>query len=223
MAYLPEFLREEPDVVQLVQVMSDYINDAYRNIEDVEEFEFKLCVAEPKVSSAVARLNALRDMFLLASGRGEKVNYLSVPRANVKTNAVFGKESGYTPYYVDVSLDEVEDEITGATRFDRGIAEKEDGDVVFVRYVNLDPVKVIPYYYSRESHSLFKDSEGSTQDPFTNTPNTGSRMISFKVDDISGVSSRFGGQVDGNNYYEVFFTARITPMPTMLTRRPMAL
>ena len=37
-AYLPEFLREEPDVVELVQVMSDYINDGYRNIEDVEEF-----------------------------------------------------------------------------------------------------------------------------------------------------------------------------------------
>ena len=39
MSYLPEFLLDEPDVVDFVQLMSDYINDAYRNIEDVEEFE----------------------------------------------------------------------------------------------------------------------------------------------------------------------------------------
>ena len=31
--YLPEFLKAEPDVVTLMQVMSDYINNAYRNIE----------------------------------------------------------------------------------------------------------------------------------------------------------------------------------------------
>ena len=209
MAYLPEFLRDEPDVVQLVQLMSDYINDAYRNIEDVEKFEFKMCVAEPMISAGTSRLNELREMFLLASGRGDKVNYLSVPRANVKSNAVFGKDSGYTPYYVDVPLDSVEDEIANITRFDRKIGEKEDGDVIFVRYANIDPVQVIPYYYSQESHSLIKETEGTTQDPFTDTYNTGSRMISFNVSDISGVSSRFGGQVDGNNYYEIFFTARV--------------
>ena len=112
-AYLPEFLREEPDVVELVQVMSDYINDGYRNIEDVEEFEFKLCVAEPKVERAKEALAKLRSMFELASGRSDRVYYLSVPRANVKSNEVFGKKTGYTPYYVDVPLREVVDEITG--------------------------------------------------------------------------------------------------------------
>jgi hypothetical protein len=54
--YIPEFLWDEPDVVELLQVMSDYINDAYRNIEDVEEFEFKLCVAEAKVGKGRKQL-----------------------------------------------------------------------------------------------------------------------------------------------------------------------
>jgi hypothetical protein len=34
-AYIPEYLKSEPDVVTLLQVFSDYINNAYRNIETV--------------------------------------------------------------------------------------------------------------------------------------------------------------------------------------------
>lgn len=208
--YIPEFLWDEPDVVQLVQLMSDYINDAYRNIEDVEEFEFKLCVHEARVDRAIKKLENLASMFRLASGRGERVYYLSVPRANVKTNTVFGKNTGYTPYYVDVGLSEIQDEITGVSRFDRKIEEMDDGDVVYVRYTSMDPVIVRPYYYSAERHSLLKEPEGSSQDPFTDTANTGSRMISFLVDDISSVSKRFGADSGYNSYYEVFFTARVS-------------
>ena len=212
MAYMPEFLREEPDVVELVQVMSDYINDAYRNIEDVEEFEFKLCVAEAKLGRATERLGTLREMFNLASGRSERVSYLSVPRANVKSNEVFGKATGRVPYYVDVPYDTVRDEIDGLGRLDPGIVGSlSDGDVVFARYVNADPVVTRAYYYSRATGTLVADPEGTSQDPFTDTYNTGSRCISFLVDDISSVNSRFGYMDSaGNSYYEVFFTARVS-------------
>ena len=212
--YAPEFLWDEPDVVELLQVMSDYINDAYRNIEDVEEFEFKLCVAEAKVNKGRKKLEKLRAMFGLASGRGERVYYLSVPRANVKSNAVFGKSGGYTPYYVDVGLREVAEEIPGAYGIDRKIGELSDGDVVFVRYMSLDPVVTKSYYYSSERGSLLLDPEGTTQDPFTDTDNSGARMISFKVDDISSVNKRLGGVVGSNSYYEVFFTARVSDVHT---------
>ena len=208
--YIPEFLQEEPDVVELLQVMSDYINDAYRNIEDVEEFEFKLCVAEAKVEKAQKRLERLRSMFNLASGRGERVYYLSVPRANVKSNAVFGKGTGYTPYYIDIGLPEVAAEIPHIYTVDRKIGEMGDGDVVFVRYVALDPVVTKSYYYSRESQSLILDTAGTTQDPFTDTDNSDARMISFMVSDISSISKRFGGISEGNTYYELFFNARVS-------------
>ena len=208
--YIPEFLWEEPDVVELLQVMSDYINDAYRNIEDVEEFEFKFCVAEAKVELGKRQLERLRTMFQLASGRGDRVYYLSVPRANVKSNAVFGKANGYTPYYIDIGLSEVTDEITGISGIDRKIGELSDGDVVFVRYMNLDPVVVKSYYYSVASGSLILDKDGTTQDPFTDTDNSAGRMISFLVDDISSVGKRFGGLCNGNGYYEVFFNARVS-------------
>lgn len=209
-AYLPEFLVEEPDVVDFLQLMSDYINDAYRNIEDVEEFEFKLCVAEPKVARAMEVLARLRTMFTLASGRSDRVYYLSVPRANVKSNVVFGKNTGHTPYYIDLSYDEIYDEINGISGIDRKVASMDDGDVVFVRYVKMDPVITKAYYYCREKNSLIADDEGTTQDPFTDTDNLATRMISFLVDDISSIGKRYGGENSGNTYYEIFFTARIS-------------
>lgn len=209
-AYLPEFLREEPDVVELVQVMSDYINDGYRNIEDVEEFEFKLCVAEPKVERAKEALAKLRSMFDLASGRSDRVYYLSVPRANVKSNEVFGKNTGYTPYYVDVPLREVVDEITGIQSIDSKLVDMEDGDVVFVRYTAVEPPVTKAYYLSKDTKTLLADPEGTSQDPFTDTSNTGSRMISFNVSDISSIGTRYGGLRNGNTYFEVFFNARVS-------------
>lgn len=210
MSYLPEFLLDEPDVVDFVQLMSDYINDAYRNIEDVEEFEFKLCVAESKVDRAMGVMGKLRTMFTWASGRSDRVYYLSVPRANVKSNAVFGKNTGHTPYYVDVSYDEVMDEIHGITSVDRKVASMDDGDVVFVRYLKMEPAVTKSYYYCREKNSLIIDEEGTTQDPFTDTDNLATRMISFLVDDISSIGKRYGGENSGNTYFEVFFTARIS-------------
>ena len=209
-SYIPQFLQEEPDVVEFLQVMSDYINDAYRNIEDVEEFEFKLCTAEAGVSRATALLSRLRTMLDLASTRGERVCYLSVPRANAKSNEIFGKANGHTPYYVDVGFTEISDEIRDIASIDRRVGDMDDGDVVFVRYVALNPVVTKQYYYSRESNSLIVDPEGTSQDPFTNTDNAGNRMISFEVHDISSVGRRYGGENGGNSYYEVFFTARIS-------------
>lgn len=212
--YVPQFLQEEPDVVEFLQVMSDYINDAYRNIEDVEEFEFKLCTTEAGINRATKILSRLRTMFELASTRGERVCYLSVPRANVKSNTVFGKSTGYTPYYLDVGLPEITDEIRNISSIDRRVAEMDDGDVVFVRYASLSPIVTRAYYYSRETNSLILDPEWNSQDPFTGTENTGNRLITFSVGELSSIGRRYGGDNSGNSYYEVFFTARVSEVRT---------
>lgn len=208
--YIPDFLQEEPDVVALLQVMSDYINDAYRNIEDVEEFEFKLCVAEPKVDRAMRKLEQMRTMFSLADSRDERVYYLSVPRANVKSNVVLGKDTGRSPYYVEVEYSEVKEEIERVGSIDRRVLDLDDGDVVFVRYRSMELAVVKSYYLCKARGSLVLDPEGTTQDPFTDTDNSENRMISFRVSDISSVGKRFGKEISGTTYYEVFFTARVS-------------
>ena len=208
--YIPEFLQSEPDVVEFLQLMSDYINDAYRNIDTVEEFEFKLCASEPTVGRATETLERMRSMFSLAASRKERVCYLSSPRANVKSNEVIGKANGHTPYYVDVTPDTVQETISNATGIDRKIAEMSDGDVVYAKYVSINPPTTRAYYVSKQDNTLRLDPEWNSQDPFTSTPNDASRMISFMVDDVSSISRRFGTAAGGSTYYEVYFSAKIT-------------
>ena len=71
--YLPAFLQTEPDVVTLMQVMSDYINNAYRNIEGSEEFEFMVICTEAREYATRKMMERLHDMFELASDRSDKV------------------------------------------------------------------------------------------------------------------------------------------------------
>ena len=214
MSYIPEYLQEEPDVVELLQVLSDYINDAYRNIEDVEEFEFKLVAAESRVEVAKKKLARLVTMFKLASSRKEKVCYLSVPRANVKSNVVFGKATGHTPIVFHSAMSTPPNTITGL-QTDGRLDMLSDGDVVYVTFTGASPEVTRAYYWSEETRKLTLEPEGSSQDPFTGTPNGTARMISFNVDDISEIHSRFACVKDYLSYYEVFFSARITDVESV--------
>jgi hypothetical protein len=211
-AYVPEYLKSEPDVVTLLQVFSDYINNAYRNVETVEKFEFAVVSREGDLSGAVRRMEYLRYMLDVAGARNDYVNLLSVPRANVKDNRVFGQDTGYSPYIVAFESDTVKDTIDGISSIDPGISAFDDGDVVFVSYTGLEssPDREIAYYYDRTMDRLVKDPEGSSQDPFTGSDNTSGRILSFRVSDVSSVETRYGHTTgNGTRYKEVFFTARI--------------
>ena len=209
-AYLPDFLKTEPDVVTLMQVFSDYINNAYRNIDTVEKFEFKLIAREDRIDAVMARLNALRGMFELAANRNDTAAFLSVPRANVKSNITFGKSTAKSAYVVNYAGSEVVGQISGATGIDEGLSKFDDGDVIYVNYVALnDGEEMHPYYYDKGTNSLIADSMGTSQDPFTGTANQPARIVTFKVSDVSSVKKRFGNVVGSNKYYEIFFTARI--------------
>lgn len=206
--YMPEFLRSEPDVVTLMQLMSDYLNNAYRNLETTTQFEFMLCCVETDLNKTVAKLEKLREMFYTASSRSDAVLYLSSPRNNVKTNYVLGNAGAQYP--VEIEYDgAIADTIDSATK--RGIGTRcTDGQVVYVKYRNANPVQVIPYYYDKSSNMLIREPMGGSQDPFSNTPNKPSRMLSFNVSDVSTVSKRYGEMVEKVSYYEVFFTITIS-------------
>ena len=209
--YIPEYLKSEPDVVAMLQVFSDYINNAYRNIETIEKFEFSVAVRADRMSRAMRAMEYLRTMLELAGSRNDAVNLLSVPRANIKNNSVFGRKSGYYPHIINYNAPEIVDTIDRVSRLDGTIVEYGDGDVVFVNYEGLeDGEQEVAYYYDKDSDALHIDQMGTTQDPFTGTYNTSDRMISFHVSDVSQVSSRYGYTSEhGVQYNEIFFNARI--------------
>ena len=211
-AYIPEFLKSEPDVVTLLQVFSDYINNAYRNIDTVEKFEFAIVAQSSNMAVSVAKMEYLRSMLDLASARNDCVNLLSVPRANVKSNVVFGQDTGFSTYTVNYNGSEIVERIDNATAVDPGIEWFNDGDVVFVNYDNIsgEPDHEVAYYYDSATNSLIKDPEGKSQDPFTGSYNSSGRILSFRTSDVSKVQTRYGHTTDnGTQYKEIFFTARI--------------
>ena len=211
-AYIPEFLKSEPDVVTLLQVFSDYINNAYRNIDTVEKFEFAIVAKSSNMAGAVARMEYLRSMLDLASARNDYVNLLSVPRANVKSNVVFGQDTGYSAYTINYNGPEIVDRIENAASVDPGIQWFNDGDVVFVNYDGIpgEAEHEVAYYYDAATNALIKDPDGKSQDPFTGSDNSSGRILSFRASDVSTVKTRYGHTTDnGTQYKEIFFTARI--------------
>lgn len=210
--YLPEFLKTEPDVVTLMQVMSDYINNAYRNIETTEEFEFVRICTSTDQGSVRSSMERLCDMFRLAAERGDAVRYLSVPRNNVKSNVIVGNDGAEYAREAEIDLTEVQDVIKSASG--RHLVDKnlKDGSVVYIRYRNADPIRTVAYYYSSADDTLVKDPAGTSQDPFTGTDNNPEGAIEFKVSDVGHVLRRYGGASKDRsiNYYEIFFTVKIT-------------
>ena len=210
--YLPDFLKAEPDVVTLMQVMSDYINNAYRNIETTEEFEFvRICTSTDQ--HAIRRqMERLCAMLNLASERGDAVRYLSVPRNNVKSNSIIGNEGAEYAKEAEIDLLEIEEVIPSASG--RHLVDKntKDGAVVYIKYRNINPVRTIAYYYSSADDTMVRDLAGNSQDPFTGTDNSPTTAIEFKVSDVGNVLRRYGGRSKDNSisYYEIFFNIKIT-------------
>ena len=208
--YLPEFLRSEPDVVTFLQVMSDYINNAYRNVEVTDEFELvKVCTSTD--SKRVMRwMETLCQMFKLACDRGDKVLYMSVPRNNVKSNVILGNANAEYVRTIEVEIEDIQDSFSSASSRLGGTSAVEDGDVVYVKYRKMSPVMTVAYYYVKDGDILVKDTMGTSQDPFTGTYNDPSSAIEFSVTDVGNVIKRYGGTHGGTVYYEVYFSLKIS-------------
>ena len=208
--YLPEFLRSEPDVVTYLQVMSDYINNAYRNVDVTEEFELvKVCTSTDR-TVVQTWMERLCDMFKLACDRGESVMYLSSPRNNVKSNVTIGSSNAEYQKTIEVDLDEIVDTLAAASSRIGGKDALDDGDVVYVKYRKRKLGELVAYYYVKDANILKKDSMAASQDPFTGSYNDPTTAIQFKVDNVGHVVCRYGGNHGDLVYYEVYFPVHIT-------------
>lgn len=203
--YLPEFLRNEPDVVTLMQVMSDYINNAYRNLDTTSEFELMRVCSETSRPKVERMMGLLREAFEIASSRSERVMLLSSPRNNVKDDRVLGARGG--EYAVSIEYRGTRADRIGnasSTMLGTGIS---DGQVVYVKFLD---GKTVPYYYDKVSDTLIVEPMGSSQDPFNGTTNELDTVIEFAIDEIGNVGVRYGDEVAGVPYYEVFFSMHIS-------------
>lgn len=113
-AYLPDFLKTEPDVVEFVQVMSDYINNAYRNLRTTTEFEIVRVCSETDVFRVKQTQSKLKDMFEHAMHRASPILLLSAPRNNVRSNAALGNVNAEYPVTMRVQT-EKEDVVPNAS------------------------------------------------------------------------------------------------------------
>lgn len=208
--YLPEFLHSEPDVVTFLQVMSDYINNAYRNVEVTDEFELMKVCSSSDCSRVMRMMESLCGMFRLACDRGELVMYLSVPRNNIKNNDIVGNENAEYVREIEVDLDKIEDSISMAKERMGGDGGLDDGDIVYVKYRKMTPVQKVAYYYVKDSNILVKDPMCASQDPFTDTYNDPATALQFKVLDVGNVIRRYGGKKNTVVFYEVYFTIKLS-------------
>lgn len=208
---VPDFLKVEEDVVVLLQLMSDYVNNAYRNITTVEKFEFKFIAVDSNLTAVQNRVSKLIKLFKRCEERGEKVLYISKPQGNPSNSSrplymeyiiYAGKVDDVSPSLITIPISSV---ITGDKFYIKFTADGQESNSGV-------------YVYNKITNTLTLDEKGFSQDPFTNTPDEpfktvvglAPRMIQFNVTDISNVYSHKAGIYNGLLYYDVFFEARIS-------------
>ena len=197
---IPEFLREEDDVVTLLQFLSDYINNAYRNITTVEKFEFTLITSDSQLIAVKNRLQKLIDLFRACESKSVPVNYLSLPEFPIIQFIEFAGTND-------------------ALNISAVTVPWVEGQCVYVKFTNPDYVSFTGEYKIL-SGDLVKSSNSTSQDPFNNTPNEPyvdffgitARMLEFKVSGISDIKMRKIGEDTGIIYYSVFFEASLNEM-----------
>lgn len=224
---IPDFLKAEDDVVVLLQILSDYLNNAYRNISVVEKFEFKFIAVESNLAKVQKKTADLVNLLKQCELRDSSVLFLSKPEGNPYIAS--------RPFIVEYirfngNLDSISsvdgvlssEIISSAIR--NGTNTLYNGDKFYVKFTKeeYDSNSGV-YYYDSGSNKLVIDPNTSSQDPFTNTPNEPissviglvPRIISFKSSNISTIHTRKAYDEGGAQYYNVYFTATITDVESI--------
>ena len=203
-SYVPEFMRSEGDIVELLQVFSDYLNNAYRNTTTVDTFSFKFVATDSTLGEMERKADSLRRLFASAEEYSVPVILLSKPQGN--------------RYYPDEPV--IREKIVYGGRLENltpsviTSGKKKNGDLFYIEFTESgEEGNTGTYIYDEEGNTLTKSAFSSSQDPFTGTPNTYfyfdnngyvPRMLKFMVSDVSSIGVR-RGYTDGNAiYYEVF-------------------
>lgn len=206
---VPDFIKAEEDVVTFLQVLSDYLNNAYRNVSTVERFSFKFVSVDSNYGKISKEVNRLANLFKRSEARGCKVLFLSQPQGN-QYNLTRPLFIEYIKYAGD--LDSLSPNVATATLV--------NGDKVFVEFTQDEQsINTGMYVYDSTAYTLTLDKYSSSQDPFNNTPNKpistevttyAPRMLEFDVSDISEVKARRAYESGSTIYYEIFFDIKIS-------------
>lgn len=206
---LPEFLQEEEDVITLMQIFSDYLNNAYRNTTIATRFTFKLIAVDSNVGSTIERLGLLAELFIQSEFRNLPIVYMIPPKNPVID--VIDYTNTLTRFYES----ECSTLVSGAVSV---------GDRYYFEFINYPQDSGV--YKIVDIGGVLKfaeDPDSASQDPFTRTPDKPylsdvgyvPRMVQFNVSDITKVRSRKADVVDGLMYFEVFFDATITDVESI--------
>ena len=213
---LPEFLREEEDVILLLQLFSDYINNAYRNLSVVEKFSFKLVASDATVSQSKTKLEKLLKLFEASESRGTTVLFVSKPQGNpyAGVNNGMGVPANNPIFKQYVNYAGTVDALNPSV----ATIPLMTGDKIYVNFTDESQAQYSAVYQYINSTTLILDPNNSSQDPFNQTSNQPfqtvagltPRMLEFNVSDISPVRAKRFSNSGGINYYEVYFSASIT-------------
>lgn len=212
---LPEFIREEEDVILMLQLFSDYINNAYRTLSNVTLFSFKLVATDATVIETKNKLNKLSNLFKAAESRGEPILFLSKPQGNPHAGAMdsfaIPADAPIFKQYINYpgTIEDLGPSIITIPLI--------SGDKVYVNFTNPEQfINSAVYVYVNQT-TLIVDPNNSSQDPFNQSSNEPfqttagltPRMLQFNASNISNVGARRFSYSNGINYYEVYFTATI--------------
>lgn len=212
MNYVPDFLKEEEDVVTLMQLFSDYLNNAYRNLEDSTRFTFNYFATESTAKEIKNRIDEFVKKLSACDNNNLYVYYLSMPRTNATYNTTAALTYIKNPIYYEgefsetIPLDVFKNMMKGNSSGD----PSSDGDVIYIQYKDNS---IYPYYINKADNLLVLDPMRTSQDPFKNTLNTmingAPRVIKFIPKDVSEPIVSFIGQINNANVYSIKFDVTI--------------
>lgn len=212
MNYVPDFLKEEGDVVTLMQLFSDYLNNAYRNIDDSTRFTFNYFATESTVDSVKSRVEDFASKLAACDNNNLYVHYLSLPRTNANYNTTV--ELPYIKnaiYYAGEFADRLPLGVFAKLMKENPNGDRsQDGDVIYVRYKD---DSVYPYYIDKTDNLLILDPNRTSQDPFKGTMNVmidgAPRVVKFIPKNVGDVTVSSVGQINDANVYDVKFDLTI--------------
>ena len=208
MNYVPDFLKEEEDVVTLMQLFSDYLNNAYRNLEDSTRFTFNFFATESTAKNMKNRIDELVKKLTACDSNNLYVYYLSLPRTNATYNTTDALSYIKNNIYYEGEFSETIplDVFKNMMPND----QSNDGDVIYIQYKDNS---VYPYYINKADNLLVIDPMRTSQDPFKNTLNAmingAPRVIKFIPKDVSEPIVSFVGQINNANVYSIKFDVTI--------------
>lgn len=221
MNYVPDFLKEEEDVVTLMQLFSDYLNNAYRNLEDSTRFTFNFFATESTAKELKTRIDEFVKKLSACDNNNLYVYYLSLPRTNATYNTTGALPyTKNTIYYEGEFSETIPLDVFKVTIGDTGKGDPStDGDVLYIQYKDNS---VYPYYINKADNLLVLDPMRSSQDPFKNTINTmingAPRVIKFIPKDVSEPIVSFVGQINNANVYSIKFDVTINEVENAPSR-----